>query len=315
MRINSRRILIRLVLSGLVGIVGCGKSGPEAVVPESPMVEMNKIKDGSGPSYTSTDVLLDPKEICSRMIKALYSANSVLTSYSCDLEYDVPNSSKIHQQIVTVYRNSPQPAKIRRLLMDQQQGSHDYYADGTNVTSYSRLTNTYIRREVRGDITMLATQLELESPMILSTSSLLKNNKEIDFLSGIKLLGKEVLNGKECYIVEGTFTPKFLEDLARISKFKPGITPIAGTAKLWIDVKSYFVQKSIGTISVELINPQTKQRAVVHQMLTQKLERVVLNAILEDKFFSFTAPSKAQENFPPRESPTIPVSKDPFAIK
>ncbi|MEP6756719.1 MAG: DUF2092 domain-containing protein [Chthonomonadales bacterium] len=304
-----------ILLTSISVISGCNRGGPDIILPDSPMVDVGKIKEGTGPSFSSTDNLTDPKEILNRVTKALYSVNSALTNYSIDVTYDLRGMQGHHQQLVTIYRINPQPEKVRRILMDQESGSHDYYVDGSNFTTYQRISNTYIRQECRGNITELARRLDEASPMILGTSSFLTNKVGINFLTNLKLNGKEVVKKRDCYVVDAKFLPSFLIELARRSRFQPGIVPITGSAKLWIDAQNYSLVKSIADIGVQVKDPKSMFTKVVHQIWTQSLHKLILNPVLDDNTFAFTPPPKAQEIFTQRETPTTPTTTDPFAVK
>jgi hypothetical protein len=260
------------------------------------------LKPGVGPTLGPLPETTDPREIARRLVKAYQSVNSMQVASAYDLMVEATRSIETHQEMVTTYLMNP--PRISRFLVDRMTGSHQFFADGSNLISYAGLSNTYMRREARGDMRSLCKALDGDSAQLLGVTTLLGSENLPEGMTNFKYVGKEDVKGRPAYVVTATYTPQYLQGLGKRLQRQGAVKPVKADVRLWVDRENHFLLRAKTRIDWRVQTQGSKQTSQLAATYDHTTTKIITNPAVTEADFKFKVPPKAVEVFVPRDATT-----------
>lgn len=293
--IRRTQTLAALILFGSAGLAVGGCHKEEAAAPAPHVTAAPTAVAGAGNMLGRLAPTSDAHEVAKRIVSAFKAVDGMQIATSSDQFMQVGRPMASHQESVTTYRK--QPARFSRVTVDQVSGSFKSVADGNNLITYSGLTNTFTRRECRGELAEICRTVNGDTPQLLTAATYLMSSETPIGLQDFKLSGKEQVNGKPSVILQANCTRDLMTGLARQLGLPAGMTPKSGRVAIWVDTESYLPIRD----RIELIWTGTPPAAKKPQTfvigVNEKTTKITPNPQVKDDEFKFAAPANAKEVF------------------
>jgi hypothetical protein len=233
--------------AALIVLAGCGqKPDPNVAVTASDLENRFHASPKPGPALPAQPATKDPVALLAGMVSAYKTAESLQVSSESDQFYSFPAPQRLHQTIVLKYRK--RPAGVAMSIKDTSQGTQHFYGDGAYLVHHLAVSNTFDRRTARGEIAEICAAIEKQVPFLISPIVFLQSGELPRGMERLTFQGIESAQGKQLYVVKGTFSRQYLADLAQ-HIFSTDLTPKAGDFTLWLDSETRLLRQSAVSIA------------------------------------------------------------------